>query len=104
VIAAPFTPSAIDCVDGELRSEVVWASLDCPSGLVLYFLDGWTDMFVLGRMAARIDRPLRLGQRYAAVGQTVKVEGRKGHTMSALFDDQGGLCAVARATWIKIAK
>jgi hypothetical protein len=104
LIAAPFQPAAADCTDGALNPEIVWSLLDCPSGLVLYHLDVWKDRFVLGRMAARVDAPLPLRKRFVAVAKIVKVEGRKGYTASALFDDAGGLCAVARATWIRLAE
>jgi hypothetical protein len=101
VIAAPFTPLAQDCDDGVLRSEVVWSLLDCPSGLALWMMGGWQDRFgLLGRLAARIDRPLRLGERYVVMGWVTGQEGRKGFAGAAVVDDAGAVCAVSKATWI----
>ena len=55
--AAPWTPDAsVTDADGRVRPEVVWAALDCPSGIAAgdaAGLDGDTAV-LLGRMTASL--------------------------------------------------
>jgi hypothetical protein len=81
--------------------ELVWAALDCPSGIALWALAGWEGVILLGRMAARISTPLVPGAPHVVIGWVRSLEGRKGHTGSAIFDESGRAIAVARATWIR---
>ena len=58
---------------------------------------------MLGRITARIDAvaggPAR---RHVVTSADRGRDGRKFHAVSAVRDDDGGLCAVARATWIQL--
>jgi hypothetical protein len=103
LLAAPFTPLPQDCDGGVLRPEIVWSYLDCPSGLPRWITGGWQGRLgLLGRLAARVDAPLREGERYVAMGWILRQEGRKGFTASALVGEDGAVHAVARATWIQL--
>jgi hypothetical protein len=87
--------------DGQVKPQFVWAVLDCPSGwAVTEFVPGREAM--LGRLTARIVKPLLAGKRYSVIGWRLNTEGRKMHSGSAVFDFDGGLCAAARATWIMV--
>jgi hypothetical protein len=104
VAAAPWIPTA-DVADdtGRVRSEIVWAALDCPSWFGLSCFHAWEGRPLLGRLSARIDAHPHVGQRCACVGWLIAREGRKIHVGSALFDDQGRALALARATWLTVS-
>lgn len=100
--AAPWTPdSSLTNAEGEVRNEFVWAALDCPSGIVTD-LFGDVGRILLGRLAADLRRPVRVGAAHVVQAWPISREGRKLHTASALFSEAGELCAVARAVWIDV--
>ena len=95
--AAPWVPKEVD-------DEIVWAALDCPSCAVIYLDDDRPPPHVLGRIAARVDRLPEVGDRHVVMSWLLRREGRKVDSASAIFDDATGeVCAVARATWIRLA-
>ena len=81
----------------------MWAALDCPSSAPAFADPTVEGPFVLGRIAARIDRLPRPGARHVVTSATLGHDGRKHHAVSAVRDEDGVLCAVARATWIQLA-
>jgi hypothetical protein len=91
LVAAPWTPA-------EVRPELVWAALDCPSGWAVD--DFQREGVLLGRMAAGIHELPRVGEPHVVVGWPVSEEGRKRQAGSALYTSAGDLLAVARSTWI----
>ncbi|MEK7246998.1 MAG: hypothetical protein AAB092_00850 [Chloroflexota bacterium] len=103
VVAAALVPEAhLAGDDGQVKPQFVWAVLDCPSGwAVTEFVPGREAM--LGRLTARIVKPLLAGKRYSVIGWRLNTENRKMHSGSAVFDYDGGLCAAARATWIMLS-
>lgn len=76
----------------------VWAALDCPGG--------WTVLapgrpYLLGRIAAQVERLPGPGAGGVVVGEVIATQGRKAQVRTALYvDDQ--LLARAEATWIAI--
>jgi hypothetical protein len=102
VVASPWTPDGSLPLDGdEVATEICWAALDCPSGNALMLLDG-VGTAVLGRLAARLERPVEVGSAYVAVGWPLAREERKLDTASALFTEDGELVGVARARWVEL--
>ncbi len=95
VFAAPWTP-------GDVRDEIVWAALDCPSCAVIYLDERHPAPHVLGRIAARIDHPPVSGAAHVVMSWLRERDGRKVHSASAIFDADARLCAVARTTWIRL--
>jgi hypothetical protein len=96
--AAPWVPDASLCDErGEVRHEILWASLDCPG----YFgaMDTM-EMALLGRMAGAVDGPVRAGERCVIMGWLLGREGRKVHAGSALWNEAGELVGRSRQTWI----
>ena len=96
--AAPWIPDPSLCDErGEVRREILWASLDCPG----YFgaMDAM-EMAVLGRMAGAIDRPVRAGEHCVIMGWLLGRDGRKVHAASALWNEAGELVGRSRQTWI----
>jgi hypothetical protein len=94
--AAPWTPT-------EVSNEIVWAALDCPSCAVIYLDDDHPPPHVLGRIAARIDRLPQPGTPHIIMSWPLDRAGRKVLSASAIFDSDARACAVARATWIRLA-
>ena len=92
VVAAPW-------VAGEVSVPVVWAAVDCPGAYGIGFLD--RGAIVLGRMAARVDRLPREGERCVALGWRIGEDGRKLYAGTALLGADGEPLAVARQTWIE---
>jgi hypothetical protein len=98
-VAAPWVPDAsVGDEDGRVLPEIVWGALDCPQ----YFgLGEGAPFMLLGRMAARIDRRPRVGERCVVRGWRIGGEGRKGVGGAALYAGDE-LLAVARGTWITV--
>jgi hypothetical protein len=98
--AAPFRPAPEHFDGGLLKSEIVWAALDCPSYFGWAIQPGWEPVpALLGRLAADVRARPRADTPCVAVGWLIERDGRKVHVGSALFQD-GQLCAIARGTWI----
>ena len=101
--AAPWTPDpSLAHADGAVRDEFVWSALDCPSGVATRSLDQ-AGLMLLGRLSTDLRRPLQAGRTYVVQAWPLERDGRKLHTASALFDEDGVLCAAARAVWIEVA-
>lgn len=94
--AAPWTPN-------EVSDEIVWAALDCPSSAIIYLEDKHPPPHVLGRIAARIDHRPQPGTPHIIMSWPLDRAGRKVLSASAIIDSDARLCAVARATWIRLA-
>ena len=91
VFASSWVPDA-----SLLRPEFLWAALDCPGG----FAAGYPETkLLLGRLAARIERMPKEGERCVSMGWQLGAEGRKRYAGTALVSG-GEILARARATWI----
>ena len=82
-----------------LRPEILWAALDCPTGFAAGFPTA--GKLVTGRLAVQQLKPIRTGAGCVLISWPLEVEGRK-HFSAACLYQNAMLCAVARATWIKI--
>ncbi|MFI6711508.1 aminotransferase class V-fold PLP-dependent enzyme [Nonomuraea sp. NPDC050478] len=76
----------------------VWAALDCPTG--------WTHLApggaaLLGRMTARLRRPVRAGVTYVVVARRDGRERRKLFASAGLYEPDGTLVAACRTTWVE---
>ena len=105
--AAPWTPEeTVGGADGRVRAEVVWAALDCPSGIAAAEaadLPAGTAA-VLGRMAATVAELPRPCDRCRVVAWPLAGDGRKLHAGSALLGPDGAVLAAARTVWITVAR
>jgi hypothetical protein len=95
LFAAPWIPA-------DVSEENVWAALDCPSSAPPFADETLDGPFVLGRIAARIDRVPAPGHRHVIMSWGIGRDGRKVFTASAIYGRETRPCAVARATWIQI--
>ena len=98
-VAASWVPDPSLFDDGALRSEFVWAALDCPG----YFaVEEQARPALLGRLAAGILEPRIEPQRLIVTGWPISQEGRKHVAGTALHAADGRLLASGRATWIRL--
>jgi len=102
IVAAPWLPAdSLDAGDGKVSCEYHWAALDCPG----YFaVSGGRRMMLLGEMQAHVDRRVHVGEPCTVIGWKVGADGRKHYAGTAIFDEDGELCARALATWIDVKK
>jgi hypothetical protein len=84
---------------GHIRREFVWAALDCPGAIAVQDDDDFRPALT-GRMTARVIEPPRVGERCAVIGWRIGAEGRKLYSGTALYTEQGRLCALGTCTWI----
>jgi hypothetical protein len=110
--AAPWKPDpSVAGPDGRVRPEVVWAALDCPSGIAaaeaagLSGEPGWDTAILLGRMTATTlaARP-RVGDRCRVIAWPERRDGRKLTAGSALIGPDGEVLAVAGAVWLTVPR
>lgn len=94
LVATPFVPG-----DDLHTATVMWAALDCPGGWAIGLAGRRA---VLGRMTALVARVAEVGERCVVVGQGDGWDGRKAFSRSSVYGEDGGLLAVARATWIEL--
>ena len=92
LVASPWTP------DADVRPEIVWAALDCPSGWAVD--DFQREGVLLGRMAARVLHLPAPGEPHVVFAWGVGEDGRKRYAGSALLTADGEVLASSRSTWI----
>jgi hypothetical protein len=102
LVAAVWYPGRGAVLDGVIRREFAWAALDCPAGWAAAAFGALTGPAVLGRMAARLQRPVLAGEAHILVAWLAAVSGRKLTAGSALFSRSGVLQAFSRQTWIAL--
>ncbi len=102
VWAAPWTPDSSVADDGRVRPEVVWAALDCPSGIAAAEDAGLGQdtAIVLGRMTASLAVRPTPGDQCRVIAWPDGRDGRKLTAGSALLGPDGQVLAVARTVWI----
>jgi hypothetical protein len=102
LFGATWTPGeASDDGQGLVRTELVWAALDCPtSAPVANFGDG--PAMVLASLTARLGCPLRVGEPHSILSWALGEDGRKHWSAAALYDSNGILTCASRALWIEL--
>ena len=104
VVAAPWTPdeSLVDR-DGYVRSEFLWAALDCPTAYAGSSSAGMRCV-LLGRQAVSIHERPRVGTPLVVAARERAVEGRKRFAEAILATETGQVIADCRATWIEVSE
>ena len=82
----------------EVRTELVWAALDCPGAIAVGFPDRGETL--LGRFAVTIDGLPDPAERCVVLAWPLDEDGRKLYAATALFGDDRRPLARAQATWI----
>jgi hypothetical protein len=105
--AAPWTPEeSVTDIGGSVRPEVVWAALDCPSGIAAAEaadLAGDTAI-LLGRMTASLAAPPAAGDACRVVAWPAGRDGRKLTAGSALLGPGGEVLAAAKTVWLTVPR
>jgi hypothetical protein len=84
--------------DGRIGPEYIAAALDCPGFQALQTgLKPW----LLGEFTCRIDRRVSPHERCVIAGWRIESKGRRSIVGTALYDESGSPCAVARGVWIE---
>ncbi len=100
VVASPWVPyAALGDQNGLVKTEFIWAALDCPGAWALIDHD---QVVVLGRIAVKQVKTVKVGEQHVVLGWVIGSEGRKTYTGTAIYNDQQEVCAFAKATWISI--
>jgi hypothetical protein len=103
--AAPWTPDpSVAGSDGLARAEIIWAALDCPSGIAAADAADLDTAIVLGQMTARLAARPQTGQPCMLIAWPDGRDGRKLSACSALLGSEGEVLAAARAVWLTIAQ
>jgi hypothetical protein len=103
LVAAPWVPDgSLADAGGRVRSEFLWAALDCTSCFAFLPLPGGATV-VLGEISASVHGVVQAGEECVAVGWALGHEGRKHWAGSAVYSSTGAVVGVARTTWIEIA-
>ncbi len=99
-VAAPWIPYASLGEDnGVVKEAFIWAALDCPGA---WAIQDVTQFYLLGRMATKIVHPIMVRNKYIIMGWVIETQGRKTWTGTAIYDEQGKICAYAKGTWISV--
>lgn len=102
ILAATWTPDrSLADERGQVRSEFVWAALDCPGAFTRYPLASGVAL-VLGEMA--VERYDRLAPETTCIvtAWSLGDAGRRRSAATALHRSDGSLVAKARAIWIEV--
>jgi len=83
---------------GNVPPCFLWTALDCPGQFAFYA--GGIRTGMLGQLAARIEHPVRAGERCVVTGWRIGVEGKRHYAGTAVFNEAGTLCAYAKAIWV----
>ena len=109
-VAGTWTPDAtLDDGQGFVAPEFLWAAIDCPgSWSVIGRHDAEAPVravpstMLLGRLAGRVERRLRVGEACTVLGWFLGMEGRKYYVGTAVHTRAGDLVAASRATWVAL--
>jgi hypothetical protein len=113
--AAPWTPGKSVTDDGgTVRPEMVWAALDCPSGIAAAEAAGLSadTAILLGRMTATLAAPVaaqsaalpQAGDECRVIAWPVARDGRKLTAGSALLAPDGTVLAAASTLWFTVPR
>jgi hypothetical protein len=109
--AAPWTPDpgdhdAANGGSGRVRPEIVWAALDCPSGIAAAEAAGLAPdtAILLGRMTASLAALPVAGDQCRVIAWLGRRDGRKLTAGSALLAPGGEVIAAARTVWLTVPR
>lgn len=101
LVASTWTPPEWTADDrGEVRPEIVWSVLDCPTYFAAHLEDELSLSFLV-RFAVRLDGPVVAGREHVVVAWPIEAEGRKRRAGSAVLDADGAVLAVADALLVE---
>lgn len=100
VIACPWRPdTTLADETGLVRTELVWAALDCPTA---WSCERTGYPMVLARLTGQIETPLHAGEQHIITAWSVSRDGRKQHSACTIQASDGELLARSQALWIEL--
>lgn len=105
--AAPWTPdSSVSDAQGTVRPEMIWAALDCPSGIAAAEAAGLAGdtAILLGQMTASLAELPMADDQCLVVAWPAARDGRKLRAGSALLGPGGKVIAAARTVWLTVPR
>ena len=105
--AAPWTPDpSVTDASGRVRPEVVWAALDCPSGIAAAEAAGLAQdtAILLGQMTASLAVLPAADEQYRVIAWPAGRDGRKLSAGSALLGPGGQVLAAASTVWLTVPR
>ncbi len=105
--AAPWTPDlSVAGTDGRVRPEVVWAALDCPSGIAAAEATDLAEdsVILLGQMTASLAALPVAGDQCQVIAWPDRRDGRKLLAGSALLGPGGQVLAAGRTVWLTVPR
>jgi hypothetical protein len=103
--AAPWAPDpSVTGASGTVLPEVVWAALDCPSGIAAAEAAGVGrgTVILLGQMTASVAALPAAGDQCRLIAWLARRDGRKFTAGSALLGPGGEVLAAARTLWLTV--
>lgn len=85
---------------GEVRPELVWAALDCPTYFAVHIGAEMTMSF-LARQSVTVHAPIQPGTEHVVVSWPIELDGRKRSAGAALLSAAGEVLASGRALLIE---
>ncbi len=103
LVASTWTPPEWTAEEsGNVRPEIVWAVLDCPTYFAAYLRhEDPLPPGVLAAFTGRLDGPVAVGREHVVIAWPIGVEGRKHHAGVAILSAAGDVLARAQALLIE---
>lgn len=102
ILAATWTPDvSLADTSRNVRSEFLWAALDCPGAFTRYPLAAGVAL-VLGELCVSQVTRLESDAPCILIAWPLGDEGRRRHAGTALYRADGRLVAFARAVWVEV--
>lgn len=99
-VAAPWIPAKNLSSDGQkVDTEYIWAALDCPGAWAVI---APPEVIVLGRFAVKVVQDILVEKKHIVMGWGIERDGRKIFTGTAIFTENGEICAFGKGTWIAL--
>ena len=90
--------------DGDVDPWLVWAALDCPSGMPALAEVSTDELVVTGTIAVSIEEPVPGDEELQIVSHLIARSGRRLATEAALFDASGRPLATCTAVWLAVPR
>jgi len=101
-VAAPWIPDAslASADTGRVAPEFLWSALDCPGAFS--FPEPEVGGVLLGELTVALQGEVAVGERCVLTAWQLSHEGRKHHTVTALFGESGDCRGVGLGTWFEV--
>ncbi len=101
LVASAWTPDPSLAADRRNVDPVfLWSVLDCPGGFA--FPEPEVGAILLGELSVKLSGNVIVGERHVVIGWESRREGRKHHTGTALFSEEGRCVGMGRGIWFEV--